>query len=255
MVDLTAVLKALPGFFKRLFGACKRAARRAYQMYFKPLDMFEEIRVAPDALGPGILLVIAFSVQTAIVAALLAKILLITPEGKVVDLLANFYNNVLAYVAIRGATLFSTWFIFFIIFWFIMYLLGSRIEGFTVFSATGYVLSSQLFTFSAVFVAYAWTASITPTITLRTVEGVYPKYQTLTAYLYRFDIAGEILGVPLERLVDGIEYFGSVWNALLTILMFKIVGDLDWKKAVAGGTAGAVAAWVLASIFRAAGML
>jgi len=232
--------------------ASARAGKRLYQMYLRPLDMFEEIRAAPDASGAALLLVAAFIAQTLTAAAVFSGVAIRSTKGET-SLFASFISNIAAYVSIRGAALFVFWFILFIVFWFIMYALGSRVEGFVVFSATGYILSSQLATFLATFLIYVAAASHLPSLVLVSVPGVYPQYVALTAHLYRIDSLSS--GVPVQLLLDALGYFGTVWNIVLTALMFKVVGDLGWKRTIIGSAAATTVSWFLASIFRLAGML
>jgi len=232
--------------------ASARAGKRLYQMYLKPLDMFEEIRAAPDASGAALLLVAAFTAQTLTAAAVFSGVAIRSAKGEI-SLFANFISNIAAYVSIRGATLFVFWFILFIIFWFIMYALGSRVEGFVVFSATGYILSSQLATFLAILLIYVAAANRLPRIVLVSEPGVYPQYVALTAHLYRIDSLSP--AVPVQLLLDALGYFGTVWNIVLTALMFKVVGNLSWKRTITGSAAATAVSWLLASIFRLAGML
>ena len=231
--------------------AFAKAGRRLYQMYLRPVDMFEEIKVSPDASGAALLLAAALAIQTAVAAAALLGVVIAGSAGVSASLLEGFLSNLMAYVSIRGATLFVLWFILFIVFWFVMYALGSRVEGFTVFSATGYVLSSQFATFLATLAIYAVAAQNIPSLVLVSVSGAYPQYVMLAAHLLRL----ESLHPAVPLLLDAIGYFGTAWNIVLTALMFKIVGDLSWKRASAGTAAAVGVSWVLASIFRLAGML
>ena len=242
-----AVARAL---LRGLGRASARAGRRLYQMYLKPVDMFEEIKAAPDASGAALLLTAAFAAQTAVAAAALSGVAVSSAKGTA-SLLESFLSNLAAYVSIRGAALFVFWFILFIVFWFVMYLFGSRVEGFTVFSATGYILSSQLATFLATLAVYVAAARSVPSVVLVSEIGVYPQYAMLAAHLFRLESLHPL--TPL--LLDAIRYFGTAWNIVLTALMFKVVGDLSWGRAGAGTAIATVASWLLASIFRVAGML
>lgn len=244
-----AIARALS---RALGAALKRAGRRLYQMYLKPVEMFEEIKVAPDASGAALLLAVAFAIQTAAAAAAVAGITISSPQGST-NLLESFTATLAAYVAIRGASLFVFWFILFIIFWFIMYALGSRIEGFTVFSATGYMLSSQLVTFLVTLLTYVAAASGCPSVVVATGRGVYPQYAMLATLLYRLSMLP--FAAPAQLLFEAVRYFGTIWNAVLVALMFKVLGDLNWKRAGLGAAAAIAVSWLLASLFRAAGML
>jgi len=235
--------------------ALRRAGRRLYQVYLRPVRLMEEVRENPDASAPAILIAIGFTLQTLIVCALLFGVKLSIQSAPPVDLLSGFYSNLPTYIVLRGVSLFAVWFILFIIYWFIMYILGSRVEGFTVFSAVGYTLSCQILTFAAVLAIYSVAASMTPSITLVGVRGVYPQLFSLAAHRYRLDVESSAIGVPVQGLIEGFEYFGSIWSTLLTLLTFKVVGELPWKKAVGGGLAAAAAAWLIAGIFRIAGLI
>ncbi|RLE98786.1 MAG: hypothetical protein DRJ96_00175 [Thermoprotei archaeon] len=235
--------------------AVKRAGHRLYQIYIRPVRLMEEVRENPDASAPAILITVGFTLQTLIVCALLSGVKLSLQNAPPVDLLSGFYSNLPTYVLLRGISLFAVWFILFIIYWFVMYILGSRVEGFTVFSAVGYTLSCQLLTFAAVLALYIAAASMTPSITLVGVRGVYPQLFSLAAHRYRLDVESTMIGVPVQGLIDGFEYFGSIWSTLLTLLTFRIVGELPWKKAIGGGLAAAAAAWFIAGVFRIAGLI
>lgn len=223
-------------------------------MYLKPLELFYEVRLMPDASGPALLLVITFVLQTAIAAQLTRGVYLVS-GGLRESLLDRFYTNLAALVSIRAATLFVFWFILFIIYWFIIYIMGSRIEGFTVFSATGYVLSSQLLTFATYVTIYTLASKRTPTVDLVNPPGVYPQMLAWTAYMFRLEEASKGLAIQLTYLLDAVSYFGTVWNVVLTVLLFRILGGLSWKRVVIGSAVALLASWILASIFRAAGML
>lgn len=251
------LLNAL-GWFKRLgrflAQTSMRAARRASLLYLKPFDLFEEVKLMPDASGPALLIVVNFALQT-LISVQLVRGVYVTSSRSSESLLEKFYANLPAYVSIRAATLFVFWFILFIVFWFIMYMLGSRVEGFVVFSASGYILSAQLITFAVYVVAYTVAYAALPTIELVSIRGTYPQLLAWTAYMYRLDKASSGLGISLNYTLDAASYFGSLWNVLLTALMFKIVGGLSWKRTIAGSSIAVVVSWLLASIFRAAGML
>lgn len=244
-------LKRLARFSAQTSG---RAGRRAYQLYLKPFELFEEVRLTPDASGPALLIVVNFILQT-LISLQLVRGVHVTSSNASEALLERFYANLPAYVSIRAATLFVFWFILFIIFWFIMYMLGSRVEGFIVFSASGYILSAQMITFATYVVVYTIAYAAVPTINLVSIRGAYPQLLAWTAYMYRLDEASSSLGVSLNYILDVASYFGTVWNILLTALMFKIVGGISWKRAIAGSSIAVVVSWLLASIFRAAGML
>ncbi len=92
-----------------------------------------------------------------------------------------------------------------------------------------------------------------PSVVLVSVPGEYPQYVALTAHLYRIEFLSP--GVPVQLLLDALGYFGTVWNIVLTALMFKVVGDLNWKRTIIGSAAATAVSWLLASIFRLAGML
>lgn len=256
-MDAGSVLKILQDFARKMYKVSLRAAQRLYQIYFKPIELFEEVRRDPDASSSGMLIVISFLIQTLIALVLLAEVYIRSPLGVTTDLISGFYSNLLPYVSIRVAALIATWFIFFAVFWLIMYLLGARIEGFIVFSATGYTLSSRFITFLITLFIYIVAVRASPQLTLVSIQGFYPKFHSLAAHLFRVQYAGHALGLPTQPqlLVDAVDYFGGLWSLLLTILMFKVVGELSWKKSILGGAAGALATWFIALIFRAAGML
>ncbi|MEM4501723.1 MAG: hypothetical protein QW512_06300 [Thermofilaceae archaeon] len=247
-------LKALGRLARAFAKALARAGRRTAQMYLEPFKLVEEVKFSPDASGPAILLSITFAIQTLIAAQLVTGVTIVT-NGTRESLLDMFYSNIAGYVSMRAATLFVFWFILFVIYWFIMYLFGSRIEGFTVFSATGYILSSQLLAFSVYFASYVIASRIVPAVELVSQPGAYPRLLALTAYLYRLDLTSSHIGIPLRYLLDAMSYFGTIWNMVLTLLTFKIIGDLSWKKSIAGTAAAMTVSWLLASLFRAAGML
>ncbi|MCS7104925.1 MAG: hypothetical protein NZ954_05095 [Thermofilaceae archaeon] len=216
--------------------------------------MLEEIKHSPDASSPSLLLALTFTIQTLTAAALLMGVSIETGNEEV-HLINGFYSNILTYIAIRIASLFVFWFILFIIFWFVMYILGSRIEGFTVFSAAGYILSSQLIVFSVFLAIYLYAAQTLQGVKLMSITGTYPRFTAWIAHLYRLDAGSEKAGLPLSIILDLFEYFGTVWNAILTLLMFRVVGDLSWKRACAGAAVAIMISWILASVFKAAGML
>lgn len=240
--------------FYSIARASLRANRRIYQLYLKPLDMLEEIKKSPDASSPSLLLALTFAIQTLTAAALLKGVSIETGNEEIY-LINGFYSNILTYIAIRIASLFVFWFILFIIFWLVMYVLGSRIEGFTVFSAAGYILSSQLIVFSTFLVVYLYTAQALQNVKLVSITGAYPRFTAWIGHLYRLDAGAEKAGLPLSIILDLFEYFGTVWSATLTLLMFRVVGDLSWKRACVGAAVAISASWILASIFKAAGML
>jgi len=219
-------------------------------MYLRPMDMFEEVKAEPDASGAALLLIAAFAAQTAVAAAVFSGIF-VSSAGSSISLLEGFFSNLTVYVSVRGAALFVFWFILFIVFWFVMYLFGSRVEGFTVFSATGYILSSQLATFLATFAVYIAASRSIPALVLVGVAGTYPQYVMLAAHFFRL----ESLHPAVPVLLDAIGYFGTAWNVMLTALMFKVIGDLNWKRASAGTAIAVGASWLLARVFRMAGML
>ncbi len=254
-MDASSVLKVLQVFARKVYKVSLRAAQRLYQIYFEPIELFEEVKRDPDASSSGMLIILSFFIQTLIAAALLAGVYIRSPSGVTTNLVSGFYSNLLPYVSIRVAALIATWFIFFAVFWLIMYLLGARIEGFVVFSATGYTLSSRFITFLVTLFIYMVAIRISPQLTLVSIQGFYPKFHSLAAHLFRVQYAGHAVGLPTQLLIDAIDYFGGLWSLLLTILMFKVVGELNWKRSILGGAVGALATWFIALIFRAAGML
>lgn len=245
---------ALKRFTRSFAKALLRAGRRAFQMYLKPFELFEEVKLSPDASGPAILLAITFAMQTIIAAQLVTGVTIVT-DGSRESLLEMFYSNITGYVSMRAATLFVFWFILFIVFWFVLYVLGSRVEGFTVFSAVGYILSSQLLVFSVYLVIYILASQAAPVIDLVNRPGEYPQLLALTAFLYRLEAASMHTGVPLQHILSALSYFGTVWNIILTLLAFRIIGGLSWRKSILGAAAAIAISWILASVFRAAGML
>lgn len=247
-------LEVLGRFARALTKALLRAGRRTVQMYFEPFELIEEIKLSPDASGPAILLTIAFMIQTLVAAQLVAGVTIVT-NGSRESLLDMFYSNLAGYVSMRAATLFVFWFILFVIYWFIMYVLGSRTEGFTVFSAIGYILSSQLLTFSVYLAIYVFATQAIPAIDLVRQRGAYPRLLALTAYLYRLDLASTYINIPLRYVLDAVNYFGTLWSVILTFVTFRMIGDLNWEKSIAGTAAAMGASWILASLFRAVGML
>lgn len=248
------VLAALRGFAHAFAKALVRAGQRTFQIYLEPFELFKEVKFLPDASGPAILLTITFAIQTITAAQLVAGIAVVT-DGSRELLLDRFYSNIAGYVSIRAVTLFVFWFILYIVFWFIMYILGSKVEGFTVFSATGYILSSQLLVFSVYLISYIVASQAAPMIDLVSRPGAYPQLLALTALLFRLDAASVNTGIPLQYILNSINYFGTVWNILLTLLAFRVVGSLSWRKSILGVVAATAISWTIASIFRAAGML
>ncbi|HDD33591.1 MAG TPA: hypothetical protein ENG30_00410 [Thermofilaceae archaeon] len=236
--------------------ALRRATHRVYQLYLKPVELLNEVREAPDAAPPIILVSATFAIHTLVACSLLKGVYMRDPSsGETVELLYNLYANFPTFVLLRAASLVSIWFMLFIAYWFMMYLLGSRVEGFTVFSATGYMLSCQILTFTVILAVYSLAAFWTPPVILVAIRGAYPHLSSLAAFRYRLELISSQLNIPVEVLIEGFEYFGSAWSFLFTILMFRIVGDLTWKKALGGGAAASGAAWLIASIFRVAGLM
>lgn len=255
MERATKLVSMLASVASRGKEAAKRAGHRLYQVYIRPVRLMEEVRESPDASAPAILIAVGFTLQTLIIYALLSGVKLSLHGARPIDLLSGFYANLPTYVVLRGVSLFAVWFILFVIYWFVMYVLGSRVEGFTVFSAVGYTLSCQLLMFAATLAMYAAAASMTPSITLVSVRGAYPQLFSLAAHRYRLDVESSALGIPVQGLIDGFEYFGSAWSTLLTLLAFRVVGELPWKKAIGGGIVVVAAAWFIAEVFRVAGLL
>ncbi len=234
--------------------ALRRTARRLYQLYIRPVELFEEVKLAPDALPPALLLAAGLALQTLSGEQLVRGVYEVS-GGAPEELLARFYSTLAAFVSLRAAALFVFWFIAFVICWLVMYLLGSRVEGFTVFSAVGYILSSSLATFAVYCASYALVNLITPHVRLIVVRGAYPQTLAWAAYEYRLDVTSSAIGVRLPLVLDAASYFGTAWSVLLTGLAFRKVGDLSWKRTAAGSAAFLAATWFIASFFRAAGML
>ncbi|MEM2218170.1 MAG: hypothetical protein QW731_07350, partial [Thermofilaceae archaeon] len=153
-MSASSALNILKALVKKMCRVSIRAARRLYQMYLKPIELFEEVKKDPDASSSGALILTSLFIQILIAVILLARVYTRSPSGITINLMSSFYSNLLPYVSIRIAALIATWFIFFAVFWFIMYLLGARIEGFIVFSATGYALSSRFLTFLITLATY-----------------------------------------------------------------------------------------------------
>jgi len=256
-LDLSRVKEAAPLFRalgKGLVNTLRRAFTRLFQLYFSPLKLFQEIKAAPDASAPAALIILALTLQTLVAVALLAGVTIDTPEGEK-DALAPLRSNILVYIVIRIASILSLWFILFIVFWFLLYVLGSRLEGFTVFSATGYVLSSQIVMFLGVYLIYVFAGSLAPSVRLVSPRDFYPHLLSLAALEYRLTLAGANLGLPLKGLIEGLEYFGTAWEIALLLIVFKNIGELKLWKALLGVFTGILTTWLIAGIFQAAGLL
>jgi len=242
-----ALLKRAP---LALAGVAARAVRRVYQVYFAPMNLFEEVRVVPEALPAAFLLFAALAIQT-LVQVQFYQLFGLLPEAEAYKL----YQNLPFAILLRAMTVFVLWFMLFIISWFVIYVLGSRVEGYVVFSSVGYILSSSLLPFAIYALVYALVAATTPELHLAAQPGVYPRFAPLVAYMYRIEYASSRVPLNLSLVLDASRNLGTIWQCVLTLLAFKIVGDLSWKRAAVGASIAVVAAWIVASLFSAAGLL
>lgn len=223
-------------------------------MYTRPVDMLEEVKAMPDATGAIVLLAATFVFQTLTAIVTLHNVW-VRYEGVEVYPLQALLPDLAIYMFLRCAAFFIFWFILFMIFWFILYMLGTRAEGFPVFSAAGYVLSSQLAPFMVIALVQCVSSLLAGEIVVASEKGLYLRLMWTAAHTYRLDAASRRLGLPLKPIIEAAEYFGTVWNVVLVVLMFRISGDLNWRRTAIGAAIAIATSWLIATIFRATGVL
>ncbi len=231
-----------------------RAFARYPGLFTSPLRTFADIAESPDALGPLTLLMLSLALQLSL-PLLLMEGMYLSRDGRTVPLASPSNVNMPSILIFRVASLFSLWFLSFLAYWFIMYLAGTEVEGFKVFSATGYLLSTQLAFFLLDAAVYHLASALSPRAVVVYREGVFPERFLGAILLSRFEAASGAVGVPLALVVEFSNTFPLAWALVLSVTMVRALTGFTWRRSAACGAAGYAALVALSTVFRSVGVL
>ena len=234
----------------------KTAFRRLVGLYLNPVDTFREIKLVPDVLPPILLIALSFSAYALTSTLLLWGLRLKrgTEEKELVTLLYSVSTpgDVALAIALRGAAVISIWFLAFILLWLALYFSKVRIDGFTVFSSTGYILGSSLPAYLAAAAIYAQTLSMPYALLSYSTNPVF-RYLLTTIILYRAYVSP--LGPLTLIAADLLFRFVTMWEAFLFVCAVKGLGELSWLRSTIGGVLVAVAVMFVATVYHEVGLL
>ncbi len=238
---------------KKLVDAFKISLIRGIKLYYEPLKIFNQIKEKPDILTPLSLLIIALGLHTLMIILLMENIKVIYPNGEEKTFIEMY--NLSSSIALKFASIISLWFLSFIIFWFTLYFMKITIDGFIVFSASGYFLGSPFLIYMLSIIAYGLSDMTAPKIYLIYHTFLqHETYASATIYM-KFYFAQKILFIPLYTLSQIFFWYGTLWTAFLSICLIKTLGETTWKKAIFGGLLSMAIIYLIESAFHAVGML
>ena len=252
-IDINSLASKTKDIGKKLLIASKNSIIRGFKLYYKPLEVFDQAKKSPDFLTPLSLLIIAILLHTAMAIVLMGNIRIIFPGGKIKTFIGTW--NLTSLIILRFASIISLWFLSFIIFWFALYLMKITIDGFTVFSVSGYFLGSPFLIYAFSLFIYEITNLVSPPIYLS-----YYKFLQLEAYasatlFMKFYFAQKIFIIPLYSLTQVFFWYGTLWTFFLSVCVIKSLGEINWKKSIIGGSISMAIIYIIESAFHAVGML
>jgi len=252
-IDINNLSSKLLGAGKRLVQAFKFSLIRGLRLYYNPMNVFNEVKEKPDILTPLSLLIIALILHTAMVILLMGNIKVIYPDGKEKTFMEMY--NLTSSVALKFASIISLWFLSFIIFWFTLYFMKITIDGFIVFSASGYFLGSPFLIYTLSIIAYGIADLTTPQIFLLYHNFLQHETYAAATLFMKFYFAQKIFMIPLYSLTQIFFWYGTLWTAFLSVCLVKSLGETTWKKATLGGLISMIIIYLIESAFHAVGML
>lgn len=247
------MVRSLPGALKALGLALVRGTRMVLRLYTKPFASFKEIKAAPAALPPAVTLMAAMLVHTSIGLLLMGDIYIRYVNGTEVSFLR--YYNLHTALLLKAASLISLWFLAFIIFWFTLYFMKVEIDGFTVFSAAGYFLASPLPIYIVNSILYLLATVKTPQFMLLYDTNIRPQHYPAAVILLKFELASRAMLIPVQLAVDALTWFGTLWGGFLAIALLKILGEISWGRAVAGGAVSMAIIYLIEITFHEVGLI
>ncbi|OYT30862.1 MAG: hypothetical protein B6U94_05050 [Thermofilum sp. ex4484_79] len=252
-INFLKVASKLKSFKNKILISIKKALTRGIRLYYQPLQVFSEIKKEPDILSPLTLLLIALVIHTFLLVLLVDKITIIYPDSKRKPLIHLF--NISSLFMLKTASIISLWFLSFVFFWFALYFMGVPIEGFTIFSASGYFLGSPFLIYIISAILYEITNLTTPSIYLIHNNQLSLETFVATTIMLKFHFAQKMFKIPLYILSQMFFWYGTLWTVYLSVCLLKSMGGVSWKKSFIGGLIVMMIIYIVEAAFHTMGLL